>query len=613
MDPLNLFVPLTKVDEAKREVWGIAVEEAPDKMGEIMDYAKSKPRFEAWSQQIHKASGGKSFGNVREMHEPRAIGKLVDLQYDDEAKKIYVGAKIVDDAAWKKVTEGVYTGFSVGGKYGAKWADPTRPTLLRYEAIPSELSTVDNPAMYGATFELIRADGSSELRKFAAPLAKADNEEKPAGEDKPKEEDDKSKDDKPKDDEPPADDKPAEDEAESDSEDVGKAAALKANLRKLAKCYPDAVAYDGGDWDVSRAVNVLAQVSGLLESETWKGEPDHVALVSSILSQLQQFLDGEIAEAQQNAAREAQEIADEIVANAEEMVEQAASVVESEGNETLEMASRIADLQKAAATGSNARVILESKIHEAYTVTCDQLLQRGYIDRETRLKISGLMGEMLTKFADALGPELEKVMLTPEDVDFIAAKLAQGEMRKLAAGDLSKRGARHNATDSQLLQSIHDSACTLGAACATASTEDAGKAAQAEQLKKMIAEELEARGWSKAPATTELVKLAKALQTNGELIKRAEGLEKQFKALEDRVQVVEQQPEAQLPTLRVIKRDGTSHEEVNPNAGKGTDLVMLEKLLTDESISGPTRAELGKVLALRDIRNLQAKGPQKIG
>jgi hypothetical protein len=176
------FVPITKVDAVKREVWGTAAEEAPDKSGEVMDYAASKPLFEEWSAGIAKTTDGKSLGNVRSMHGDVAAGKVINLQFDDVEKKVMVGAKIVDDNEWKKVEEGVYTGFSVGGKYGWRKPDP-KLGKMRYQAVPVEISLVDNPCMYGATFSVVKADGAQDLAKFvggeATPeeLAKLSNEE----------------------------------------------------------------------------------------------------------------------------------------------------------------------------------------------------------------------------------------------------------------------------------------------------------------------------------------------------------------------------------------------------------------------------------------------------
>lgn len=159
-----LFARLAKVDEAKREVWGVATAEMVDKEGEIFDYESSKPYFKNWSDEIAKATDGKSLGNVREMHEPSAVGKLVDLTFDDDLKQIQVGAKIVDDTAWKKCAEGVYTGFSIGGAYVKAWKDGE---YVRFTAKPAEISVVDNPCVSEAHFTAVKADGTIELRKFA--------------------------------------------------------------------------------------------------------------------------------------------------------------------------------------------------------------------------------------------------------------------------------------------------------------------------------------------------------------------------------------------------------------------------------------------------------------
>ena len=163
MDQLKLFVPIAKVDAAQRIVYGTAVDETPDRTKEVFDYETSKPLFQAWSSEFEKLTDGKSLGNVRSMHGAVAAGKLNQIGFDDARKAIDVAAKIVDDAEWQKVQEGVYTGFSIGGKYAKKWRDGE---LTRYTAQPSEVSIVDYPCVPSATFSMIKADGTTELRKF---------------------------------------------------------------------------------------------------------------------------------------------------------------------------------------------------------------------------------------------------------------------------------------------------------------------------------------------------------------------------------------------------------------------------------------------------------------
>lgn len=163
---LKLFVPIMKIDAEKRLVYGRVADETPDASGEIFDYATSKPHFEKWSGDIEKASGGKSLGNVRVMHTAKAAGKVTNIHFDDSEKCIEVVTKCVDDDEWKKIEQGVYTGFSMGGAYVKKWKDKDDATKSRYTGRPVEISYVDSPCIPTATFEVSKADGATELRKF---------------------------------------------------------------------------------------------------------------------------------------------------------------------------------------------------------------------------------------------------------------------------------------------------------------------------------------------------------------------------------------------------------------------------------------------------------------
>jgi hypothetical protein len=166
MDDMKLFIPITKIDAAQRLVYGVVTAEAPDVSGEVCDYASTKPLYQKWSQKFADATDGRSFGNLRAMHGNVAAGKLIEIAFNDEAKRIEICGKVVDDDEWQKVEEGVYTGFSQGGRYLKRWPDPDEPALTRYTAEPLEVSLVDHPCLPEATFALIKADGSTELRKF---------------------------------------------------------------------------------------------------------------------------------------------------------------------------------------------------------------------------------------------------------------------------------------------------------------------------------------------------------------------------------------------------------------------------------------------------------------
>ena len=172
-DLMQMFIPLRKADAARRMIYGYATAELPDRSGEICDYASTKPFYEKWSDDFAKASGGKSFGNLRAMHGKVAAGKISAISFNDEAKRIEIAAKIVDDDEWRKIEEGVYTGFSQGGAYVKRWPDPENPELTRYTASPNEISLVDLPCLPEAGFELVKVDGAIERRGFVAPAVKA--------------------------------------------------------------------------------------------------------------------------------------------------------------------------------------------------------------------------------------------------------------------------------------------------------------------------------------------------------------------------------------------------------------------------------------------------------
>jgi hypothetical protein len=166
---LKMFIPITKIDAAKRLVYGVATAELPDLSNEVCDYATTKPLYQKWSDGFAKQTDGKSLGNLRAMHQPISAGKVTQIEYDDSGKKIEICAKVVDDAEWQKVDEGVYSGFSHGGKYIKRWPDPVHKGCMRYTAEPGEISLVDSPCLTEATFQVIKADGSTEMRKFKEP------------------------------------------------------------------------------------------------------------------------------------------------------------------------------------------------------------------------------------------------------------------------------------------------------------------------------------------------------------------------------------------------------------------------------------------------------------
>ena len=147
-DNVRLSMPLTKVDQERRIVSGFASLDNLDKQDDIVTTEASMEAFTKFR------------GNIREMHQPSAIGKMVSFKeekyFDPETKKFYKGvfvsayiSKGAQDA-WEKVLDGTYTGFSIGGRMN-KWddaydekSDKAIRVIKEYDLI--ELSLVDSPA-----------------------------------------------------------------------------------------------------------------------------------------------------------------------------------------------------------------------------------------------------------------------------------------------------------------------------------------------------------------------------------------------------------------------------------------------------------------------------------
>lgn len=153
--PLHITIPITKVDEEQRMVYGYATVEEIDAHGEIITYEASKKAFSDW------------IGNIREMHQDIAVGKAIDIEFDDDAKGIWLGARISESTdgenAWVKVKEGVLAGFSIGGRVNdsemrtmsVNGKKKTVPVITDY--VLGETSLVDNPAVASAVFQMVKS------------------------------------------------------------------------------------------------------------------------------------------------------------------------------------------------------------------------------------------------------------------------------------------------------------------------------------------------------------------------------------------------------------------------------------------------------------------------
>ena len=166
-DNVRLSMPFGKVDIEKRIVSGFASLDNVDKQFDIVTTEASMSAF------------AKFRGNIREMHQPSAVGKMISFKeekyFDPESKKFYKGiyvstyiSKGAQDA-WEKVLDGTYTGFSIGGRMN-KWDDAYNEELDKsiriikdYDLV--ELSLVDSPAnQFASIMSVEKVDGVNTIK-----------------------------------------------------------------------------------------------------------------------------------------------------------------------------------------------------------------------------------------------------------------------------------------------------------------------------------------------------------------------------------------------------------------------------------------------------------------
>lgn len=149
---MKIFVPLSKVDAETRMVYGYASTFETDDAGETITKAAMEGALPSYMQ----------FANIREMHQPKAVGVTTEADIDD--KGLYIAAKIVDNDAWEKCTAGVYKGFSIGGRVLAR--SPTNKKQVD-GILMTEISLADRPVNSECVFDLVKAHATPEQIKVA--------------------------------------------------------------------------------------------------------------------------------------------------------------------------------------------------------------------------------------------------------------------------------------------------------------------------------------------------------------------------------------------------------------------------------------------------------------
>ncbi len=160
---LNFTFPFQKINKEQRVVTGIATADNPDLVDDVVNFDASVEAFSNW------------VGNIREMHSPVAVGKLIDwkpvpVQHNGQMYRgIEVSVYISKGAenTWQKILDGTLRGFSIGGMVQDKKTKFMEQIgrnvneILQYSL--GELSVVDNPCNPAGMFAMIKSvDGKLE-------------------------------------------------------------------------------------------------------------------------------------------------------------------------------------------------------------------------------------------------------------------------------------------------------------------------------------------------------------------------------------------------------------------------------------------------------------------
>src|ERR1035437_1802973 len=184
------FIQFRKVEEKTKgqpTIGGISTFEKPDLDDEVCHYDTAKPVYERWSadalRRTAKAGQKPSLGNIRIQHGLTVGGKATKIDFDDEAREIWLGSEPIDEDVHSQLKEGFYTGYSQGGSYAWRKCivcDTELATKQRSNYCPvckknvlvlyglaslAEVSYVDAPCT-DEGFEYVKANGSRAIVKF---------------------------------------------------------------------------------------------------------------------------------------------------------------------------------------------------------------------------------------------------------------------------------------------------------------------------------------------------------------------------------------------------------------------------------------------------------------
>jgi hypothetical protein len=159
--PVSIAVPIQKsdVNAAARTVRGRMTQEVVDAHNEEIDFDSVVACLSTWR------------GNVREMHEPRAVGRAVEIVVLDDERAVEVESYISTGAedTWQKCLDGTLGFYSIGGignRVSGTRSDGTIGPRVLMQRI-NELSLVDSGACPTATIAVVKLVGGTPVAQLA--------------------------------------------------------------------------------------------------------------------------------------------------------------------------------------------------------------------------------------------------------------------------------------------------------------------------------------------------------------------------------------------------------------------------------------------------------------
>ena len=162
-----MFTDLQKVDGEDNKYWGVVIKNEVDRSGERPDWDATVTAIKKFEQESLDASGGRSRGNVREMHRKDSSAGIVE-EYVYKPDRVLAKFVIADPVTNAKIKAGAIVGVSVGGSYLSKIKGPDGVTV--YKPLIKEISVVDRPCGPSALLhQLDKSDGveSNDFIKYS--------------------------------------------------------------------------------------------------------------------------------------------------------------------------------------------------------------------------------------------------------------------------------------------------------------------------------------------------------------------------------------------------------------------------------------------------------------